>query len=65
MDGESIADLLTGKKATATHHPIYYVHSNIAQAVRNGSWKFREVTENNKTTTELFNLDWDPSDDLI
>lgn len=62
MDGESIADLLTGKTTAATHRPIYYVHNNIAQAVRNGSWKFREVTDNNNTTTELFNLDWDPSE---
>ncbi|KAA2240971.1 sulfatase-like hydrolase/transferase [Chitinophaga agrisoli] len=62
IDGESVAGLLTGKSAQFNHKPFYYVHNNWLQAVRDGDWKLRIVTENGTQQTELFNLSEDPAE---
>lgn len=59
LDGQDIADLLTGKARPATyaHRPIYIVNHGKLEAVRVGDWKYREVT-----APQLFNISWDPSE---
>ncbi|WP_276481605.1 sulfatase [Paraflavitalea pollutisoli] len=60
-DGQSVVDLLTGKKAAIEHRPIYYVH-NQAQAVRVGKWKLRVTGAGNNSVTELFDMENDPGE---
>jgi arylsulfatase A len=62
LDGVSVGKLLTYGNYQFTHPPVYYVHYGEVQAVRDGEWKLRRVTENGKTTIELFNLSWDQSE---
>lgn len=57
LDGESIADLLTGKDKNFVHQPIYYVNV-VPEVVREGDWKLRKT----KAGIELFNLSWDPAE---
>lgn len=71
LDGESVADLLTGKAAHPVHREIYYVNNGICEAVRTGEWKYRltkarqgdGINSSFKAATEeLFNLNYDPSE---
>jgi arylsulfatase A len=72
LDGQNIADLLTGKASPKNyvHRPIYIVNNGKLEAVRDGNWKYREVREGvNDISTkaqpaarELFNLDYDPGE---
>ncbi|MDR3713096.1 MAG: sulfatase-like hydrolase/transferase [Puia sp.] len=73
LDGQSIADLLTGtaNRKTYRHRPIYIVNHGKAEAVRLGDWKYREVSgqstdpdagKTTRVTKELFNISWDPSE---
>lgn len=73
LDGQSIADVLTGKAPKhPVHRPIYYYNNSVCEAVRLGDWKYREVKVNNNVggvagsplpaQTELFNLAYDPSE---
>ncbi|SEO02803.1 Arylsulfatase A [Mucilaginibacter gossypiicola] len=73
LDGQSIADVLTGKAPKhPEHRPIYYYNNSVCEAVRLGDWKYREVKANNNVggvaglplpaKTELFNLAYDPSE---
>lgn len=73
LDGQSIADVLTGKGPKhPEHRPIYYYNNSVCEAVRLGDWKYREVKANNNVggvagsplpaQTELFNLAYDPSE---
>lgn len=61
LDGESVLDLLTGKKEHIQHQPIYYVNNGIPEAIRVGDWKFRRIANKatGEKTVELFNLEWD------
>lgn len=72
LDGQSIATLLTGKSDPDHyyHRPIYLVNHGKAEAVRQGSWKYRELPagiNNNsgkpyEAAKELFNVAYDPSE---
>lgn len=72
LDGQSIAALLTSKSEniTADHRPIYLVNHGKVEAVRKGSWKYRELpagVNNNsgkpyEAAKELFNISYDPSE---
>ncbi|WP_134089204.1 sulfatase-like hydrolase/transferase [Olivibacter sp. XZL3] len=72
LDGQSIAPLLTGevKERFFEHRPIYLVNHGKAEAVRVGSWKYRELpagVNNNSgkpypAAKELFNVSYDPSE---
>ncbi|AYL96944.1 sulfatase-like hydrolase/transferase [Mucilaginibacter celer] len=73
LDGQSIADVLTGKAPKHPwHRPIYYYNNSVCEAVRMGDWKYREVKANNNVggvagsplpaQTELFNLAYDPGE---
>jgi arylsulfatase A len=62
LDGVSVNKLLTARDYLFKHPPVYYVHYGEVQAVRDGEWKLRRVTENGKTSIELFNLSWDQSE---
>lgn len=62
LDGESLADLLTGKTKQFRHKPFYYVHNNELQAVRDGDWKLRIVKEHGQQLAELFNISEDPAE---
>ncbi len=72
LDGQDIGDLLTGKanRNNYQHRPIYIMNSGRAEAVRDGNWKYREVsagvnaisTKPEPATRELFNLAVDPSE---
>jgi len=59
LDGQDIADLLTGKAAPGNyvHRPIYIVNHGKLEAVRVDDWKYRQVT-----TPQLSNISWDPSE---
>jgi arylsulfatase A len=59
LDGQDIADLLTGKASPRNyvHRPIYIVNHGKLEAVRVDDWKYRQVT-----TPQLFNISWDPSE---
>ncbi|MFX1707356.1 sulfatase [Chitinophaga sp. CC14] len=58
LDGESVLDLLTGKKEHIVHAPIYYVNNGTPEAIRVGDWKLRRTTDAKTGTKniELFNL---------
>ncbi|WP_436490577.1 sulfatase-like hydrolase/transferase [Chitinophaga sp. ARDCPP14] len=58
LDGESVLDLLTGKKEHIAHSPIYYVNNGTPEAIRVGDWKLRRITDPKTGTKniELFNL---------
>lgn len=58
LDGQSVNELLTGKKAHIHHAPIYYVNYGLPEAVRVGEWKLRVTSDTTKHTqlVELFNL---------
>ncbi|KAA6348428.1 Arylsulfatase [termite gut metagenome] len=45
LDGQSIADLLTGKadRKHYSHRPIYLVNNGKVEAIKEGEWKYREV----------------------
>jgi arylsulfatase A len=73
LDGQNIADLLTGKadRKTYPHRPIYIVNHGEVEAVRFGNWKYREASapsadpvsgNTGPTLRELFNLGYDPSE---
>jgi len=72
LDGQSIATLLTGKSDPQNYHhrPIYLVNHGHVEAVRKGSWKYRELpagVNNNsgkpyQAARELFNVAYDPSE---
>jgi arylsulfatase A-like enzyme len=72
LDGQDISDLLSGKvdRKTYAHRPIYIVNNGKLEAVRVGSWKYREVpastnsisTKPEAAAKELFNLSYDPSE---
>lgn len=70
LDGQDIAPLLTGKadRKSYQHRPIYIVNHGNCEAVRFGSWKYREVLSSQKADgkdsviKELFNLGYDPSE---
>ncbi|MDR0510294.1 MAG: sulfatase-like hydrolase/transferase [Rikenellaceae bacterium] len=66
LDGQSIADLLTGKadRNKYVHRPIYLVNNGRLEAVRDGGWKYREIAldKDRPATTELFNLHRDPGE---
>ncbi|HEV2480476.1 MAG TPA: sulfatase-like hydrolase/transferase [Puia sp.] len=59
LDGQDIADLLTGKASPRNyvHRPIYIVNHGKLEAVRAGDWKYRDVS-----APQLFNISWDPSE---
>lgn len=61
-DGEDIGSLLLNKSPNFKHGPVYYVHNNEVQAVKDGDWKLRIVRENGTQTTELFNVSQDPAE---
>lgn len=61
-DGEDVSQLLTGNSASFQHKPFYYVHYSEVQAVRQGDWKLRIVTEKGVQSVELFNLAQDPAE---
>lgn len=61
IDGESVAGLLTQKNYNKAHKPIYY-HNYRLEGVRDGDWKLRVTTHNDKQVLEMFNLSWDPSE---
>jgi arylsulfatase A-like enzyme len=58
LDGESVLDLLTGKKEHISHSPIYYVNNGTPEAIRVGDWKLRRTTDpkTGAKNIELFNL---------
>ncbi|MDR1861398.1 MAG: sulfatase-like hydrolase/transferase [Bacteroidales bacterium] len=60
LDGQSIADLLSGRadRHNYPHRPIYFVHGAM-QAVRDGQWKYRETPDSG---AELFNISHDPAE---
>jgi arylsulfatase A-like enzyme len=72
LDGQDISDLLTAKDIPKSyaHRPIYIVNANGLEAVRYGSWKYRQVSAGKNhisdkaqaDVTELFNLSFDPSE---
>jgi len=72
MDGQSVSDVLLGKASRhPAHRPIYYYNNGVCEAVRQGDWKYREVTATSggritntgqSPAKELFNLAWDPSE---
>ncbi|MGK9124159.1 sulfatase-like hydrolase/transferase [Olivibacter sp. SA151] len=72
LDGQSIAPLLMGKAKDLDfeHRPIYLVNHGNVEAVRSGSWKYRELPAgiNNNSgkaypaAKELFNVSYDPSE---
>ena len=73
LDGQNIADLLTGKasRKTYSHRPIYIVNHGKVEAVRLGDWKYREAAapsadpvsgNTGPILKELFNISWDPSE---
>lgn len=72
LDGQSIADLLSGKidDYNFKHQPIYIVNHGIPEAVKLDNWKYREVkagVNNNSgkeyaAAKELFNVAADPSE---
>ncbi|MCY4780716.1 sulfatase-like hydrolase/transferase [Sphingobacterium sp. UT-1RO-CII-1] len=72
LDGQSIADLLSGEitEQNFKHRPIYVVNHGIPEAVKLGNWKYREVeagVNNNSgkaytAAKELFNVAADPSE---
>jgi len=69
LDGQNIADLLTGRadRRHYTHRPIYIVNHGNVEAVRFGNWKYREAPiprrdGKDSVTRELFNLGYDPSE---
>jgi arylsulfatase A len=73
LDGQNIADLLTGKadRKTYPHRPIYIVNHGEVEAVRFGNWKYREAAapstdpvsgNTGPILRELFNLGYDPSE---
>ncbi|MBN8855233.1 MAG: sulfatase [Sphingobacteriales bacterium 50-39] len=66
LDGQNIADLLTGRadRRHYTHRPIYIVNHGNVEAVRFGNWKYREalIPGKDSVTRELFNLGYDPSE---
>jgi arylsulfatase A-like enzyme len=59
LDGQDIADLLTGKVSPKiyAHRPIYIVNHGKLEAVRVGDWKYRQVD-----APQLFNISWDPGE---
>lgn len=61
LDGQSVVELLSGKKEHIEHRPIYYVH-NQAQAVRDGKWKLRVTGTGANVQTELFDMETDPGE---
>lgn len=58
LDGESVLDLLTGKKEHISHSPIYYVNNGTPEAIRVGDWKLRRTNDpqSGNKHIELFNL---------
>jgi arylsulfatase A len=73
LDGQNIADLLTGKtdRKNYPHRPIYIVNHGEVEAVRFGNWKYREAAAPSADPVsgnmgpilrELFNLGYDPSE---
>ena len=72
LDGQDIADLLTGKVSQKqyTHRPIFIVNYGKAEAVRVGEWKYRQSQGGLNSITgktqdavgELFNINHDPSE---
>lgn len=67
LDGQDVADLLTGKanRKEYAHRPIYIVNYGKAEAVRAGAWKYREGRVTGKPeeiVKELFNINHDPSE---
>lgn len=62
LDGQSIAGLLTGTATGFKHQPFYYVHNNELQAVRDGDWKLRIITQKDQRQVELFNISEDPGE---
>jgi arylsulfatase A-like enzyme len=65
LDGQSIADLLTGDVdyQSYPHRPIYLVNNGKVEAVRDGEWKYREIVrEKGVLLQELFHLSHDPSE---
>ncbi|MEH6305771.1 sulfatase-like hydrolase/transferase [Olivibacter sp. CPCC 100613] len=72
LDGQSIASLLTGEteEGLFEHRPIYLVNHGKVEAVRSGSWKYRELpagVNNNSgkaypAAKELFNVSYDPGE---
>jgi arylsulfatase A-like enzyme len=73
LDGQTIADLLTGKtdRKDYPHRPIYIVNHGEVEAVRFGNWKYREAAapsadpvsgNTGPILRELFNLGYDPSE---
>lgn len=69
VDGQSIANLLTGKAEHEhyEHRPIYLVNHGKAEAVKDKEWKYRRTrivdeTKREVVLSELFNLNKDPSE---
>jgi arylsulfatase A-like enzyme len=65
LDGQSIADLLTGDvdRQHYPHRPIYLVNNGTVEAVRDGEWKYREIVrEKGMLLQELFHLSHDPGE---
>lgn len=73
LDGQTIADLLTGNadRKNYPHRPIYIVNHGEVEAVRFGNWKYREAAapsadpvsgNTGPIVRELFNLGYDPSE---
>ena len=72
LDGQDISDLLSGKadRKNFVHRPIYIVNNGKLEAVRDGSWKYREVpagfddisNKRQPDARELFNLSYDPGE---
>jgi arylsulfatase A-like enzyme len=73
LDGQNIADLLTGDadRKNYPHRPIYIVNHGEVEAVRFGNWKYREAAapsadpvsgNTGPILRELFNLGYDPSE---
>ncbi|MGF7233078.1 sulfatase-like hydrolase/transferase [Arachidicoccus sp.] len=72
LDGQSIADLLTGKvdRNNYQHRPIYIVNHGKPEAVRYEGWKYRQVPAGIDPSSgkpqpaekQLFNLNFDPSE---
>lgn len=61
LDGESVSGLLTDKKYSKAHRPIYY-HNYVLEGVKDGDWKLRITKKENRDSSELYNLAWDPSE---
>jgi arylsulfatase A-like enzyme len=73
LDGQNIAALLTGKANPKAypHRAIYIVNHGKLEAVRLGSWKYREAAapssdpvagNTGPVLKELFNISWDPGE---